>query len=98
MRTTESAGIGISVSEQFANAIEFRHNWGEKTRSGDNDMLGLSVEDTSGITWLVVTKLRGRVIIPPGGITFSVRRVKWILEQLKWRSTSLELAVVEDKE
>ena len=75
MRTTESVGIEISVSEQFANAIEFRHNWGEKTRSGDNAMSGLSVEDTSGITWLVVTKLRSSVMIPPGGITFSVRRV-----------------------
>jgi len=92
VRTTESAGMGISLSEQFANAIEFRHNWGAKIRSGDNAISGFSVENTSGITWLVVVKSSGSLMIPPGGITFSVLSVKWMLDPSKWRSTDLEFA------
>ena len=89
MRTTESDEMDTLVSEQLASEIELMHNWGEKTRSGDNAISGFKADDTSGIAWLVVTKLRGSVTIPPGGISFSVRRVKWRLERSKWRSNCL---------
>ena len=83
VKIVEPVGIVISLFEQFANAIEFKHNWGAKTRSGDKAISGFSVENTSGTTWLVVVKSSGNLMIPPGGITFSVLSEKWMLEPSK---------------
>ena len=79
----ESEEMEILVSEQLASEIELIHSCGENTRSGDKVMFGFRADDTSGITWLVVTKLRGNVIISPGGISLSLRRVKWRLDSSK---------------
>ena len=49
VRTTESDEMDTLVSEQLASEIELMHNWGEKTRSGDNAIFGFKVDDTSGI-------------------------------------------------
>ena len=83
VRTMESWAMTIFVSEQLARETEMIHSWGANCKSGDMAMLGSSVEEMSGTTWLVVTKLSGNVAIPPGGIAVSVLRTKCKLASSK---------------
>ena len=79
----DSAEIVMAVSEQLVSEMELMHSCGAKTKSGDKAILGSKEDDNLGITWVVVTKLSGIVMISPVRISLSLSRRKWSLERSK---------------